>query len=190
MTIHFSTLAWKIPRTKEPPRLQSMGSQKVGHYWVTSLSFFSYYMVIEKAREFQENIYLCFIDYTKAFEYLDQNKMLKMLKEMGIPDCLTYLLRNLYVRQETTVRTGYETTNCFKIGKGVWQGYISLPCICNFMQNTSWEMPGWMNHKLESRLPGKISTTSDMQMIPLWWQKVKKNQRASWWWKRRVNRLA
>ena len=76
-------------------------------------------MVIEKAREFQENIYLCFIDYTKAFEYLDQNKMLKMLKEMGIPDCLTYLLRNLYVRQETTVRTGYETTNCFKIGKGV-----------------------------------------------------------------------
>ena len=86
---------------------------------MTSLSLFSYYMVIEKAREFQENIYLCFIDYTKAFEYLDQNKMLKMLKEMGIPDCLTYLLRNLYVRQETTVRTRYGTTNCFKIGKGV-----------------------------------------------------------------------
>ena len=76
-------------------------------------------MVIEKAREFQENIYFCFIDYTKAFDYLDLNKMLKILKEMGIPDHLTYLLRNLYVRQESTIKTGYETTNWFKIGKGV-----------------------------------------------------------------------
>ena len=76
-------------------------------------------MVIEKAREFQENIYFCFIDYTKAFDCLDQNKMLKILKQMEIPDCLTYLLRNLYVRQGATVRTGYETTNWFKIGKGV-----------------------------------------------------------------------
>ena len=121
MTTHSSTLAWKIPWTKESHRLQSLGSQKVGHDWVTSLSLFSYYMVIEKAREFQENIYFCFIDYTKAFDCLDQNKMLKILKQMEIPDCLTYLLRNLYVRQGATVRTGYETTNWFKIGKGVWQ---------------------------------------------------------------------
>ena len=75
--------------------------------------------IIEKAREFQKNIYFCFIDYAKAFEYVDHNKLWRVLKEMGIPDHLTCLLRNLYADQKATVRTGYGTTDCFQIGKGV-----------------------------------------------------------------------
>ena len=81
--------------------------------------------IIEKAREFQRNIYFCFIDYTKAFDCVDHNKLWKILKEMGIPDQLTCLLRNLYAGQEATVRTGHGTIDWFQIGKGVHQG-----CIC------------------------------------------------------------
>ena len=87
---------------------------------------------------------------------------------MGIPEHITYLLRNLYEEgQEAIARTGNETTDWFKIGKGVHQGCILSPCLFNYMQRTTCEMLGWMNHKLESRLSGEISTTSDMQMIPL-----------------------
>ena len=75
--------------------------------------------IMEKAREFQKNIYFCFIDYAKAFDCVDHNKLWKILKKMGIPDHLTCLLRNLYAGQEATVRTGHETTDWFKIGKGV-----------------------------------------------------------------------
>ena len=75
--------------------------------------------IMEKAREFQKNIYFCFIDYAKAFDWVDHNKLWKILREMGIPDHLTYLLRNLYAGQETTVRTGHGTTDWFQIGKGV-----------------------------------------------------------------------
>ena len=77
------------------------------------------YWIIEKAREFQKNIYFCFIDYTKAFDCVDHNKLWKILKEMGIPDHLTCPLRNLYAGQEATVRTGHGTTDQFQIGKGV-----------------------------------------------------------------------
>ena len=73
----------------------------------------------KKAREFHKNIYFCFIDYAKAFDCVDQNKLWKLMKEMGIPDNLTCLLRNLYADQEATVRTGHETTDWFQIGKGV-----------------------------------------------------------------------
>ena len=85
--------------------------------------------IIEKAREFQKNI--CFIDYTKAFDCVDHSKLWKMLKEMGIPDHLTCLLRNLYAGQEATVRTGHGTTGWFEIGKGVHQGCILSPCLFN-----------------------------------------------------------
>ena len=129
---------------------------------------------IEKAKEFQKNIYLCLIDYPKAFDCVDHNKLWKILKEMGIPDHLTCLLRNLYSGQEATVRTGHGTTDWFKIRKGVHQGYILSSCLFN-MQNTSCEMPGWRNHKLESGLLREISITSDMQMTPPLCQKVKKN---------------
>ena len=75
--------------------------------------------IVEKAREFQKNMYFWFIDYAKAFDCVDNNKLWKILKEMGIPDHLTCILRNLYRGQETTVRTGHETTDWFQIGKGV-----------------------------------------------------------------------
>ena len=88
--------------------------------------------IIEKAREFQKNIYFCFIDYAKAFDCLDHNKLWKILKEMGIPDHLTRLLRNLYAGQEATARTGHGTTDWFQIGKGVRQGCILSPCLFNF----------------------------------------------------------
>ena len=87
--------------------------------------------IIEKAREFQNNIYFCFIDYTKASDSVDHNKLWTILKEMGIPDHLTCVLRNLYTGQETTVRTGHETTDWFQIGKGVHQGCILPPCLFN-----------------------------------------------------------
>ena len=88
--------------------------------------------IIEKAREFQKNIYFCFMDYAKAFDCVDHNKLWKILKEMGIPDHLTCLLRNLYAGQEATVRTGHGTTDWFPIGKGVCQGCILSPCLFNF----------------------------------------------------------
>ena len=87
--------------------------------------------IMEKAREFQKNIYLCFTDYAKDFDCVDHNKLWKILKEMGIPDHLTCLLKNLYVGQEVTVRTGHGTTDWFQIGKGVCQGCILSPCLFN-----------------------------------------------------------
>ncbi len=87
--------------------------------------------IIEKAREFQKNIYFCFIDYAKAFDCVDHNKLWKILREMGIPDHLTCLLRNLYAGQEATVRTGHGTIDWFQIGKGVHQGCILSPCLFN-----------------------------------------------------------
>ena len=87
--------------------------------------------IIEKAREFQKNIYFCFIDYAKAFGCVDHNKLWKILKEMGIPDHLTCLLRNLYAGQEATVRTGHGTTDWFQVGNGVRQGCTLSPCLFN-----------------------------------------------------------
>ena len=86
--------------------------------------------IIGKAREFQKNIYFCYIDYAKAFDYVDHNKLYKILKEMGTPEPLTCLLRNLYAGQEATVRTGHGKTDWFQIGKGVRQGCILSPCLC------------------------------------------------------------
>ena len=98
--------------------------------------------IIKKAREFQKYIYSCFIDYTNVFDCVDHNKLWKILKEMGIPDHLTCLLRNLYAGQEATIRTGHEITDWFKIGKGVRQGCILSPCLFSLhaeyiMQNAS-----------------------------------------------------
>ena len=88
--------------------------------------------IIEQAREFQKNIYFCFIDYTKAFDCVDHNKLWKILKEMGIPDHLTCLLRNLYAGEEATVRTGHGMMDLFKIGKGICQGCILSPSLFKF----------------------------------------------------------
>ena len=86
---------------------------------------------MEKAREFQKNIYFCFIDYAKTFDCVDHNTLWEILKEMGIPDHLTFLLRNLYGGQEATVRNGHGTTDWFQIGKGVRQGCLLSPCLFN-----------------------------------------------------------
>jgi len=119
--------------------------------------------IIKKAREFQKNIYFCFLDYAKAFDCVDHNKLWKILKEMGIPDHLTCLLRNLYAGQEATVRTGHGTTDWFQIGKGVHQGCILSPCLFNLyaeyiMRNaeleeaqagrsTSWNQDCWEKYQ-------------------------------------------
>ena len=104
----------------------------------------STHWIIERAREFQKNIYFCFIDYAKAFDCVGHDKLWKILKEMGIPDHLTCLLRNLYAGQVATVRTGHGTTDWFQRGKGVHQGCILSPCLFNFyaeyiMRNTGLE---------------------------------------------------
>ena len=128
-----------------------------------------------KKQEFQENIYFCFIDYAKAFDCVDHKKLWKILREMGIPDHLTCLLRNLYAGQEATVRLDMEQQTGSKSGKEYIKAVYCHPVYLNYMQSTSWETLGWKKHKLESRLPGEISITSDMQMTPPLWQKVKKN---------------
>ena len=94
--------------------------------------FANIHWIMEKATEFQKNIYFCFIDFGKAFDCVDHHKLWKILKEMGIPDHLTCLLRNLYADQEATVRTGRGTTDWFQIGKGVPQRCILSPCLFNF----------------------------------------------------------
>ena len=147
--------------------------------------------IIKKAREFQKNIYFCFIDYANAFYSVDHKKLWKILKEMGIVDHLTCLLRNLYTGQEATVRTGHGTTDWLQTGKEYIKSVYCHPVYLTYMQNTSWEMLDWMKPKLESRLLGEISITSVMQMTPPLCQRAKNNYRASWWkWKRRVKKLA
>ena len=128
-----------------------------------------------KQENSRKSIYFCFIDYAKAFDCVDQNKLWKILQEIGIPDHLTCLLRNLYVGQEATVRTGHGTTNWFQTGKGVCQGCVLPPCFFNLYAEYIMGNSGLKKYRLESRLPGEISITSDMQMTPLLWQKAKKN---------------
>ena len=94
--------------------------------------------IIQKARKFQKIIYLCFIDYTKAFDCVDNNTLQKIFKEVGIPEHLTCLLRSLYAGQEATARTRHGTTDWFQIGKGVRQNCILSPCLFNFIWRTSW----------------------------------------------------
>ena len=137
--------------------------------------------IIEKVREFQKIIYFWFIDYTKAFNCVDCKTLWKLLKEMGIPDQVTCLMRNLYAGQEAAVKTGDITMDWFQIVKGICQGCI-LPLWLTSMQSKSCEMLGWiqaqdsrLKHKLESRLLGEISITSDMQTTPSFRQKVKWN---------------
>ena len=121
-----------------------------------------------KKQESSRNIYFCFIDYAKAFDWVDHKKLWKILKEIGIPDHLTCLLRNLYAGQEAIVRAGHGTTDWFQIGKEVRQDCILSPCLFNlYAEYIMWNAG--------SRLLEEISVTSDMQMTPPLWQKVKRN---------------
>ena len=128
-----------------------------------------------KPREFQKNIYFCFIDYAKALTVWITINCGKFLKEIGIPDHLTCLLRNQYASQEATLEPDMEQQTNSKLGKEYDKAVYCHPAYLTYMQSTSCEMLGWMNNKLESRLQGEILTTSEMQMISLQWQKMKRN---------------
>ena len=153
MATHSSILAWRIPWMEEPGGLQSnkvmlkILQARLQQYMNRELpdvqagfgkgrgtrdQIANIRWIMEKEREFQKNIYFCFIDYAKAFDCVDHNKLWKLLREMGIPDHLSCLLRNLYARQEVTVRTGNGTTDWLQIGKGVRQGCVLSPCLFNF----------------------------------------------------------
>ena len=122
---------------------------------------------------------LVFLDFktftTKAFDYVDHNKLWKILKEMGIPDHLTCLLRNLCAGQEATVRTGHGATDWFQIGKGVRQGCILSPCLFNFYAEDIMRNAGLEEAQAGIKIARRISITSDMQMTPPLWRKVKRN---------------
>ena len=120
-----------------------------------------------KKREFQKNIYFCFTDYAKAFDCVDHNILRKILKQMGIPDYLTYLLRNLYAGQEATVRTGHGTTDWFQIGKGVRQGCMLSPCLFNFYAEYIMRNAGLEETQAGIKIARRKSTILDTQMIPL-----------------------
>ena len=130
--------------------------------------------IIEKAREFQKNIYFCFIDYVKAFDCVDHNKLWKILKEMGIRDHLTCLLRNLYAGEEGTVRS-WRGTDCFQIGKVVCQGCILSPSLFNLNAEYIMRNTGLDKAQAGIKIAGEISITSDMQMTPPLWRKVERN---------------
>ena len=123
--------------------------------------------IMEKAREFQKNIYFCLIDYAKAFDCVDHNKLWNILKEMGIPDHLTCLLKNVYTGQEATVRTGHETTDWFQIGKGVCQGCILSPWLFKFYAEYIMRNAGLEEAQAGIKIARRLTS-------PLW-QKVKRN---------------
>ena len=131
--------------------------------------------IMEKAREFQKNIYFCFIDYAKAFDCVDHNKLWKILKELRIPVHLTCLLRNLYAVQEATVRTGHGTTDWFQIGKGVHQACILSPCLFNiyveYIKRNAWLEEAQAGIKIARRNINNLRYADES----LLWQKVKKN---------------
>ena len=145
--------------------------------------------IMEKATEFQKNIYFCFIDYAKAFDCVDHN-MWKILKEMGIPDHLICLLRNLYAGQEATVRTGHGTTNWFQIRKGVGQGCILSPCLFNLyaeyiMRNAGLE-EAQAGIKIAGRNLNNLRYADDTTLMAESEELI-----ISWWkWKRKVKKVA
>ena len=131
--------------------------------------------IIRKARQFQKNIYFCIMSYAKAFHCVDHNKLWKTLKEMGIPDHLTCLLRTCMRVKKQQLEPNMEQRTGSKLGKEYVKAIYCHPAYLTSMQSTPWEMPEWMKHKLESRLQAEIWITSDTQMTPPLWQKVKRN---------------
>ena len=173
-TIALISHASKVMLTILQTRLQQFMNQKLqdvkaefqrdreNRYQIANI-----HCITEKAKEVQKNIYFCFTDYSKATNCVDHNKLWKILQEMGISDHLTCLLRNLYVGQEATVRTEQEKWTGSKLGKEYDKAVCCHTSYLNSKQSTMCKIPGWMNHKLESRLPREVSITSEIQMIPL-----------------------
>ena len=147
--------------------------------------------IIEKAREFQKNIYFCFIVYAKAFDCVDHNELWKILQEMGMPDHLTCLLRNLYAGQEATVWIGYGTRDWLQIGKGVRQGYILSPCLFNLyaeyiLRNTRLDEVQ-AGIKIAGRNISNLRYADDITLMA----ESEEELKSLWWkWKRRVKKLA
>ena len=131
--------------------------------------------IIEKARGFQKNIYFCFIDYAKAFDCVDHNKLWKILQEIGIPERLTCLLRNLYAGQEATVRTGHGTTDWFQISKGVHQGCILSPCFFNLHAEYIMTNAGLDEAQAGIKISGRNINNLRYADDTTLWQKAKKN---------------
>ena len=131
--------------------------------------------IINKEREFQKNIYFCFIDHTKTFDCVDHNKLWKILKEMGLPDHLPAFWEICMQVRKQQLKVYMEQQTGSKSGKEYVEAVYCHPAYLTYMQSTSWETLGWKKHKLESGFPGEISITSDMQMTPPLWQKVKRN---------------
>ena len=147
--------------------------------------------IVEKAREFQKNMYFCFIDYVEVFDYVDQNKLWKILKETGILDHLTCLLRSLYAGQEATVRTSYGTTDGFKIGKRVWQDCILSSCLrilyAEYIFSNAGLDEAQAGIKIAQRSTNNLRYADDTTLKA----ENKEELRVSWWgWKRRVKKLA
>jgi len=130
--------------------------------------------IIKKEREFQKNIYFCFTDYAKAFDCVDHNKLWKILKRWEYQNTWPASWET-YMQVRKQQLTGHGTTDWFQIGKGVHQGCILSSCLFNLYAECIMETLGWKKHKLESRLLEEISITSDMQMTPSLWQKLKRN---------------
>ena len=134
------------------------------------------YWIINKAREFQKNIIFCSIDYAKAFNYVDHNKLWKILQEMGIPDHLICLVSNLYADQKAVVRTGRGKTDCFQIGKGVHQGCILSPCLFNLYAEYIMRNAGLDEAQAGIKMAWRnVNNLRYMQMTPPLGQKVKRN---------------
>ena len=131
--------------------------------------------IIEKARKFQKNIYFCFIDYAKAFDCVDHNKLWKMLKEMGIPDHLTCVLRNLYADQEATVRTGHGPKDWIQIGKEVCQDCMLSPCLFNFYAEYIMRSAGLEEAQVGIKISGRNINNLRYADDTTLWQKVKGN---------------
>ena len=148
------------------------------------------YWIIQKAREFQKYIYFCFIDYAKVFHCVDHNKLWKILQEMGIPDHLTCLLRNLCAGQEATVRTGHGTMDWFQIGKGLCQGCILSPCLFNLYSEYIMRNAGLEEEQAEIKIAGRNISNLRYAGVTTLMAEIKE-LRASWWKrKRRVKKLA
>ena len=137
--------------------------------------------IIEKASKFQRNIYFCFIGYAKAFDFVDHNNCGKFWKRWEHQTTWPASWEICMQVRKQQLELDMEQQTDSKLGKQYVKAVYCHPAYLIYMQSTSWETLSWKKHKLESRLPGEISITSDMQMTPLLWQKAKKNETASWW---------
>ena len=170
MATHSSVLAWRIPEMGKPCGLPSIGSHRVRHDWSNLAA------AAASSREFQKNTISALLTMPKPLTVWIIINCRKFLKRWEYQITKSdHLLRNLYAGQEATVGTGHGKTDWLQIGKEYIKAVYCHPAHLTYMQSTSWEKLGWVKHKLESRLLGEISITSDMQMTPSLWQKVKKN---------------